>query len=295
MKSLLILIFVLFLNLLVALISFADSLSPSKLLLKKVEIDFEPSKVFLLEEFSGNRLGSKELLFKVLKNKNQEIENKYIITVAGLPSNEAKPISILLESSKPNQRILEAASSLIENSDFVEPSEIDQIRARILDLRSQSVALEKDLSAKQVQVEDLQAKAASLARLNRLVEAQNTVASLSRKLEGLESDKSNIKLLLDIVKQEQSSARLASSEGAISRDLRLLSQEGAGAKRRNKLLLNDSQREAAEKTIEKARGLNLESLREKAQIYNAKQYPAQGIGTEDSKGLADEYNTKHNL
>ena len=92
MKSLLILIFVLFLNLLVALISFADSLSPSKLLLKKVEIDFEPSKVFLLEEFSGNRLGSKELLFKVLKNKNQEIENKYIITVAGLPSNEAKPI-----------------------------------------------------------------------------------------------------------------------------------------------------------------------------------------------------------
>ena len=288
---------------LVNLPAFSDTSSQTPLLYKKLELNFEPAQVSLLGVQSGSKLVEVEVPFKFLKTSDDETP-KYIVTVVGVLNPETKPTALLFVSTNHNQEIVEASSSLIEKRDLVDSSVIAPLRENVLALRAKSVENAKQISIKEAGVNELKTRAASLARLNRLVEAQTTVSSLQRKLEGLLIDKANISLLLDIVRQEQPSARLISNEAALSRDLRLLSQEGAGSKKQKGVKLSDAQRESARKIIEKAQGLNLESLREKIQtLRNAehaltentvRSLPEQAAD-DDAIGLAEEYNRKHNL
>lgn len=266
----------------------------SSLLLKKIEIGFEPAKVILLSEGAGASLLGRDLPFKVLKDQSDLLNHKYLIVTVASISSDTKPMAILIAASAQKVDKVEALSVLVEDSDFVESGLISLSKDRILELRSEFVALNKSIKSAQSQLGALKARAASLARLNRLVEAQTTVVSLKQKLEGLLSDKANLSMLLDIVRQEQPSARLASSEAALSRDLRLLSQEGAGVNKQKGPQLNEAQRVAAQKIIDKAAGLDIETLRRKVKVHRNQHNQLDHYDDLEAKDLADEYNRKHN-
>jgi hypothetical protein len=261
----------------------ASTVSSSKIILKTIQVNFEPVEVLLLEQREDDKLGSVVMEFRVLKAKAASDNRPNNIVVAlTAASSEYKPLAILIRASPDKLDSAEAISVSIEPTDIVETSVVGPIREKILEYRSQFTSLKKELIERQDNVAELKSKAAAITRLNRLVEAQTTVTSLGRKLEGLKSDRANISLLLDIIGQQSSSARLASNQAALSRDLRLLIEEGAGAKNQKGVLLTDTKREAARKVIEKARGLDLEKLREQVQGLRNEQYQD---STEDNSYL----------
>lgn len=249
-----------------------DLLYATKFILKTTALKFEPDEVLLIEQNSGGKFIVSTPEFRVLTYKMAGSELDNSVVVMSPISSGAKPIAILFRATLDKLGYVKADSSLVEARDFVDLSIAVPIRERILKLRADYIALKKQVGFKKTNLEELKAKAASVAKLNRLVEAQNTASSLSRKLEGLKSDISNISLLLDVTGQQKNSARLASIQSALSRDLRLLSEVGAGAKQQKGVLLTEAKREAAKRVIEKAKGLNVERLREQVQEYRKDQY-----------------------
>lgn len=270
------------------------------LLQKSAYIDFEPDQVRLVLRLQDNSVLSSGIGFHVSKVSGSKAN--YLLNAVALVPKTAQAETILLSGVDPESRQSKVACLFVEEGEVVEQAAdvVADIKASILGLRTTYTDSLKSFETLELEVRELQRKAASLARLNRLVEAESTAISLKRKLEGLQSDQLNLSKLLEVVKTEKSSMRSSVSEAALAKDLRILSERAVSSVR-PRAALSDKQRQEAYEIIQKAQGLDIVSLREKVNKLNLQKMTGSGNGgaanaeMEDSQKLAEEYDRKNNL
>lgn len=251
--------------------------APTSFVVKSLEVNFEPTNVFLIETDPNGRLSRTKINYRLSSVPALGQTPKWNVTVAGVSTEGRKPAVVMLEDRSSEHEILHAQSIAIESGDLVDSLVVNTTRDEIAVLRKEYAQLEQKYQSIQNTVNQLKAKAAVVTRLSRLVEAQSTATNLARKLEGMNRDLANLELLIEVAKQQKVSARLANSEGPLSRAVKSLSTESVGAVKSRALQLSETKREAMQRVITQAQGLDLAALRREIQAYRSVEYDPNSI------------------
>jgi hypothetical protein len=251
-------------------IIFCIRANAQQILIKQLSLDFSPDKAQIISlAKDGSRLqGIHSQTSAILIQIDREIEGKYLVAVEVI--GQIADSNLLISGS--NQKSARFASFKLSPEEIFDlPTLQQQLESELPILKSEVINKDAELKQISLQYRDLKRKLADFSRLSRLVDAENTLMSLERRLTELKSDKQALESLISLLPQQEHAMRLVVLENELVKSLKELSKYETGAKSSKKLLLSPEQRIEMNKVVDSAKGLNQQQLLAQLQELNQAQ------------------------